>query len=155
MKTLEDMTQLGGFNQRLLMRQSNKHFPYSGPHLNKDDAIDTFFSSVKSHNGTTAVEIVVGTKTLLTDVYAIGSKSGLNTAKFLQCGFCECGIPINIWSDNSQEVFMESVRKLLHTYGVGSNKYEAHKQNQNPAERRIQEIKVITSIVLDHYCTPI
>ena len=101
MKTLEDMTQLGGFNKRLLMRQSNKHFPYSGPHLNKDDAIDTFFSSVKSHNGTTDVEVIVGTKTLLTDVYAIASKSDLNISKFLQYLFYKRGIPISIWSNHT------------------------------------------------------
>ena len=33
---------------------------------------------------------------------------------------------------------MGSVRKLIRVYGVISNQSEAHKQNQNPAERRIQ-----------------
>ena len=42
-KTLEAITRLGGFNQRLLMRQYNKKFPHSGPHRHKDDAIDTLF----------------------------------------------------------------------------------------------------------------
>ena len=32
MKNLEATTQLGGFNQSLPTRQSNKRFPYSGPH---------------------------------------------------------------------------------------------------------------------------
>ena len=84
MKTLEATTQLGGFNKLLLIRQSNKHFPYSGTHQHEDDAIVAFFSSVKSHGGTTTVEIVFVTKTLLMDVYYIGTKSGLNIAKVLQ-----------------------------------------------------------------------
>ena len=88
MKTLEDMTQLGGFNKRLPMRQSNKSFPYIGTHQNEDDAIDTLFSSIKDHDRTNAVEIIVGTNTLLTDVYAIGSKSGLKIVKVLKDRFC-------------------------------------------------------------------
>ena len=32
MKTLEATTQLGGFNQLILMIQPNNRFPYSGPH---------------------------------------------------------------------------------------------------------------------------
>ena len=49
---------------------------------------------------------------------------------------------------------MVSVRKLLRAYGEGSKKYEAHKQNQNSSELRIQEIKVTTCIVLDYYGAP-
>ena len=72
------------------------------------------------------------------DAYAIVSKSGLNIAKVLQDRFHERGIPINIWSNNSQEYFMGSVRKLLHAYGVVSKQYESHKQKQNPDEWHIQ-----------------
>ena len=101
MKTIEATPQLGGFNQHLPMRQSNNCFPYSRPRRHKDDAIDNFFSSVQDHNGTTTVEIIVGTNTLLTDIYTRGYNSGLNISKFLQCRFRERGIPINIWSDNA------------------------------------------------------
>ena len=83
------------------MRKYNKCFPYSGPHRHEDDSIDTFFSSVKSHDSNTAVEIIVGTNTFLTGVYAIVYKSGLKIDKVLQDRFYEFGIPINIWSDNA------------------------------------------------------
>ena len=96
MKTLEATNQLGGFNQCLPMSKSNKIYPYSESHQRKDDAIDTLFYSVKYHNGTTVIELIVGTKTILTDVYAIGSKSGLNIANFSQDRFRERGIPIKI-----------------------------------------------------------
>ena len=78
MKTIEATTQLGGFNQSIPMRKSNKRFPYIKPHWHEDVAIITFWSSVLSHDGTTTVELIVGTKTLLTDVYAIGPKLGLD-----------------------------------------------------------------------------
>ena len=74
MKTLEDTNQLDFLNQCLPMRKYNKFFPYRGPHQHEDDSLDTFFSSVKSHDSNTSLEIIVGTKTLLTDVYAIVSK---------------------------------------------------------------------------------
>lgn len=98
--------------------------------------------------------MIVVTKTLLTKFYAIGSKSGLNIAKFLQDGFWERGIPINICYDNAQEEFVGSVINILHAYGLGSNQYKAHKNNHNPAKRHIQEVKVNTWTVLDHSNTP-
>ena len=69
------------------MSKYDKCFPYSGPQRHKGDSIDTFFSSVKSHDSNTDVAIIVGTKTLLTDVYAIVSKSGPNMTKFIQYRF--------------------------------------------------------------------
>ena len=82
------------------MRQSNKCFPYIRSHLHEDDAIDTFLSSVKSHDGNNAVEIIVGAKTILRDLNAVVSKSGLNISKVLQDRFRERRFLINIWSDN-------------------------------------------------------
>ena len=94
--------------------------------------LSTLFLSVPAHDSTTSVELIARTKTLLTDVYAIGSNYGLNISKVLQEWFREHGILINIWSNNAQEKFMGSVWKLLCAYGVESNKSEAHNKNQNP-----------------------
>ena len=80
---------------------------------------------MKVCDGTTAVEIIFGTKKFLTDVYAIEPKSGLNIVKALQDRFRKRGIPIDICSNNAQEYFMGSVWKLLHNYGVGSKQSEA------------------------------
>ena len=102
MKTLDATTQFGGFNLRILMIQSNKRFPYNRPLRHKDDAIDNLFSYVQAHDSTATVETIVITKTLLTNVYAIGSKSGLNIVKVLQERFLKHGIPIDIWYDNAQ-----------------------------------------------------
>ena len=49
---------------------------------------------------------------------------------------------------------MGSVHKLLRAYGVGSKQYKARKQNQNPAERHIQETKGTTFTVLDRSGEP-
>ena len=136
------------------MRKYNKCFPYSGTHRHEDDSIATFFSSVKYYGSNNAVEVIVGTNTLLVGVYTMLSKSGPKIAKVLQDRFYECGIPINIWSNNAQEEFMGSVRKLIRAYGVVSNQYEAHKQKQNPAERRIQEIKGTNCTALNSYGAP-
>ena len=84
MKTLEAATQLGCFNQHLPMTLYDNQFPYSEPHWHKDDDIDALLYSVRAHGGTTTVELIVVTKTLLTCVYAIGSKSGIHIYKILQ-----------------------------------------------------------------------
>ena len=87
-------------------------------------------------------------------VYAIGSKSGLNYVKVLQDRFCEHRTTINIWSDNTQEYFMGSVRKLLCNFGLGSKQSKAHKKNQKPDECFIQEIKGTTRTFIDSSGAP-
>ena len=96
MEALEAITKIGGFNQGFLMQHYNKCSPYSGPHRHKDDAIYNFFSSVPAHNGTTSIELILVTKTLLTNVYMIESNSSLNISNILQDRYHERGIPINI-----------------------------------------------------------
>ena len=49
---------------------------------------------------------------------------------------------------------MGSVRKLICAYGVVSKQYEAHKHNQNPAERSIQEIKGTNFTVINRSGAP-
>ena len=102
------------------MRQYNKRLPYRGPHLQKYDVNDTFFYSVIIHNNNTSIELIVGTKTLITDVYAIQSKSDLNISQFLQDWFRACRITIIIWSQ-AQEEIMGSVRKLLRAFALVKN----------------------------------
>ena len=116
----------------------NKRFLYSGTHQQKDYDNGTLFSSVPANGGTTADELIFSTKTLHTNVFAIWSKSSLNISKVLQDRFREHGIPMNIWSDNVQEYFMWSVRKLLRPFGVGIKQSEAPKQNHNPVNLRIK-----------------
>ena len=47
---------------------------YNGLHRHDDYAIEKLLSSVKYHYVTTTVKLIVVTKKLLTDVYAIGYK---------------------------------------------------------------------------------
>ena len=49
---------------------------------------------------------------------------------------------------------MVIVRKILCDYGVGRNKSKANKKNHNPAERRIEEIKVTSRTVIYSYDAP-
>ena len=49
---------------------------------------------------------------------------------------------------------MGSLRKLIRAYGVRSKQSEAHKHNQNPAERRIQEIKGTNFTILNRSGAP-
>ena len=133
MKTIEATTQFCCSNQHLQMIQFHKSFHYIRTHQNEDDAINNFFPSVWSHDGNTAIELIVGTRILLMDVYDIVSKSGLNIARFIQDCFCKCVIPINILFENSKEAFMGRVRNILCTYGLGSKQPKSHKHIQNPS----------------------
>ena len=57
MKTLEAITKLGGFNQRLPDTTPRRLLPYIGLLRNEYDAIDTLFLSLPPHDGTTSVEL--------------------------------------------------------------------------------------------------
>ena len=110
--------------------------------------MNIFLSSVKFHDGTTAVELIVSAKTLLTNVYAIESKSSLNIDKVLQDHFCEHEMIINIWSDISQEEFMGSVHNLLYSYRVRSKQYEAHNITRTLMDAIFSILKATISLSL-------
>ena len=47
-----------------------------------------------------------------------------------------------------------AVNEILRHYSIGDFQSEAHQQNQNPAERRIQDIKAMTNAIMDRTGTP-
>ena len=55
MDTLKATNQSVGFHQRLPMWQSNKRFPYIGPHQHEDNDIEIFFLLIPAHDGNTVV----------------------------------------------------------------------------------------------------
>ena len=59
------------------------------------------------------------------------------------------GAPFCIWSDNSKMQCGNEWRKLMRKYNIQSKNTEPHHPEQNPAERRIQDVKRYTSKVLD------
>jgi len=68
--------------------------------------------------------------------------------------FADVGVPHHIHSDNAQMQRSKAWKDILRKYNTSSSTTEPHHPQQNPAERRIQEIKKHASSILDHTGAP-
>ena len=64
------------------------------------------------------------------------------------------GAPDVLISDNAKAEVSGTVMDILRTYFTGSFQSEPNQQNQNPAERRIQDIKQMSNTIMDRTGTP-
>ena len=58
-----------------------------------------------------------------------------------------------MFSDNAPEQCSKQVDEILRLYSINDMQCEPHHQHQNPAERRIQEIKKTTNAIMDRTAT--
>ena len=66
----------------------------------------------------------------------------------------ENGAPYALRSDNSKMQLGISFKKILRKYNIKSENTEPNHPNQNPAERRIQDVKRTTTKILDRTGAP-
>ena len=64
------------------------------------------------------------------------------------------GAPNNIKSDCAKAVLGKDFTDILRHYCIGQKLSEPHQQNQNPAERRIQDVKNHANTIMDRTGTP-
>jgi len=151
-RTLDATTQVARADQRLPMR---KHFKTRFPaanvsRLNDTVATDTFFSDIPAHNdgiighgGSTMVQLYTGVTTQFTKVYPMGSQTEMSGTA-----------PNSLFSDNAKAQCGKKVVEILRLYHISSFHCEPHHQHQNPAERKIQEVKKMTNAIMDRTGTP-
>ena len=153
-KTLQATTQFATNVVRLPLRRHYKsRFPaLRVRRLDEDVATDTFFSNVKAHDGSTCAQLFVGRKSMLTDIFGMKTESQVPGA--LMDFIRKWGAGRGLFSDNAKSETSNAVRDILRTYNMRDLQSEPHQQNQNPAERRIQEVKATTNILLDRSGAP-
>ena len=157
-RTFEVTNQFARADRRLPMR---KHFKTRFPAANVSRledvvATDTFFSDTPAHDdgilghgGATMVQLYTGVKTQFTKAYPMGSETEMpgTFEDFIR----EVGAPTSLFSDNAKVQIGSAVRNILRMYAISNFQCEPHHQHQNPAERKIQEVKKLTNAILD--CT--
>ena len=57
-------------------------------------------------------------------------------------------------SDNAQAEIDKAVTEILRKYNIKDMQTEPHHPNQNPAERRIQEVKKTSNMIMDRTGCP-
>ena len=152
MQTFETMTQYARLPYNTILK---KHFKSPNPalnvmHQNKPIATNTISLDMPAiDGGETYAQIFVGTKTLITDVYAM--KSPAQFPGTLTDNITERGAPMKLISDRAQVEISKKVQEILCTLYIGSWQSEPHHQHQNPAEWHYQGVKQMVNTILD--CT--
>jgi hypothetical protein len=134
-----------------------KHFESRFPaanvsRLNEVDATDTYFSEtpalddgITEHGGTKLIQFFCGCSCLLTAVYPMRREN--NIAGTLEYLIRFYGAAIALFSDNAKSQIGRAVQEILRMYSIKDFQCEPHHQNQNYAERRIQEFKKLSNTI--------
>ena len=159
--TIDHTTQYARLDTRLPLR---KHFKSRFPaanisRLNETVATDTFFfdipaldDGIKGHGGTTMLQLFCGCDSQLTAVYPMKTESDMSGS--LEDFIREHGAPNALFSDNAKAQIGRAVQEILRMYAIKDFQCEPHHQHQNPAERRIQEVKKLSNQMLDRTGAP-
>ena len=153
-KTFEHTTQLAKNVLRLPMRQHFKsRFPgLNRRRLNETYSTDTLFASIPSIGGQTCAQIFVGKQSQFTALYGMRSES--SGVQALEDFIRFFGAPNMLLNDNSQMQTGNAWTEVCRMYNIAQATIEAHQAHMNPAERRIQEVKKTTNVLLDRTGSP-
>jgi hypothetical protein len=121
--------------------------------------MDTFFSDtpamddgVPGHGGCTMLQVICGMQSGAVWGYPMKSESKLPYA--LEDHFRKVGAPLGIMSDNAKAEIHGKSKELLRMYNVDDHQSEPAYQHQNPAERKIQDVKRMMNSVMDRTGCP-
>jgi hypothetical protein len=135
-----------------------KHYKAPNPAFNvprreEPVATDTVYSDTPAvDSGATSAQFYCGTESLVTDSYGmLSDKQFVNT---LQDNIRCRGAPTRLLSDRAQLEIGKKAQDILRTYVIGDWQSEPHQQHQNPAERRYQDVKRSTNLIMDRSGSP-
>ena len=141
-----------------------KHFKSRFPaanvkRLNEWVATDTFFSDtparddgIPGHGGCTMMQIFLGL--VSGAVYGYPMKSETEYPYTLEDHIRKVGAPMGILSDNAKAEIYGKAKDLQRMYAIDDGQSEPHYQHQNPAERKIQDVKRMMNNIMDRTGTP-
>jgi hypothetical protein len=141
-----------------------KHYKSRFPAANVDRrnewfATDTYFSDTPAHDdgiighgGATMLQLYTGKDSLFLAGYPMRDKDQMpNTLEDL---IRDHGAPQGLFSDNAKEQTSTAVKNIQCMYCIKDTQNEPHYQNQNYAERRIQDVKRLANSIMDRTGTP-
>ena len=154
-KTFENTTQYARNFYKLPLR---RHFKSRFPALNvkrRNEAVatDTIWADVPAfQDGSKCAQLFVGRESLVTDCY--GMKTDGEFGNTLEDNIRRRGAMDKLISDRAQSEVSKKVHDILRAYRIEDWQSEPHQQNQNYAERRIQDVKTTTNRIMDRTGAP-
>ena len=132
-----------------LKRHFKSPFPAHNVHRrNEPIATDTVHSNTPAvDNGAKYAQFFVGTESMVCDVFPMKTdKQFVNTLEDI---IRRRGAPTKLVSDSAQVEISKKVQDILRSLCIDDWQSEPHQQHQNPAERRYQTVKRLTSTLMD------
>jgi hypothetical protein len=160
-KTIQNTTQFARNMPRYPFR---KHYRTRWPaanvdRWNEDVATDTFFSDtpahddgIMGHSGCTMAQIYAGKRS--SKLVAYGMTSETQMPHTLEDLIRKHGAPNCLFSDNAKVQIGSRVRDILRLYKIKDFQCEPEYQHQNFAERKIGDVKRLSSSIMDRTGTP-
>ena len=137
-----------------LKRHFKSPFPAHNVHRrNEPIATDTVYSNTPAvDNGAKYAQFFVGMESTVCDIFPMKTdKQFVNT---LEDVIRRRGAPTKLVSDSAQVEISKKVQDILRSLCIDDWQSEPHQQQQNPAERRYQTVKRITSTLMDRTGAP-
>ena len=148
-KTFQNTTQYARTSISAILK---KHYKSPFPAFNvkrrsEPVATDSVYSNTPAiDNGCKQAQVFVGTKTMFTDVYGMKTDSQFfNTPE--GC-IRDRDAMSQLLSDSAQVEVSKRVLDILRALCIGDWQSEPYQQQQNPAERRYQNVKRMTNTLL-------
>jgi len=160
-KTLRATTQWFRLDKRLPMRRHVKsRFPAANvKRWNEEVSTDVFFSDtpahddgIPGHGGCTMAQLYVGNTSHYKCLYPI--KSEKEFPETLRQLITDKGAPISLRSDYAKAQQSSVAKKILRDMIITQSFSEPYNQQQNPAERQVQEVKKEVNTLMDRTGTP-
>jgi hypothetical protein len=160
-KTIQATTQFARNAPRYPFR---KHYRTRWPaanvdRWNEDVATDTFFSDTPAHDdgifghsGCTMAQIYAGKRSSKTVVYGMRSETQMPST--LEDFIRKHGAPNCLFSDNAKVQIGKRVHDILRLHAIKDFQCEPEYQHQNFAERKIGDVKQLSSGIMDRTGTP-
>src|SRR5210317_1955748 len=154
-KTFDCTTQLARIPMSVHLQRHFKS-PFPALNVNRRDepvATDTVYADTPDiEHGHKAAQFFVGTMSLVSDVY--GVKTDAQFLQTLQDNVRKRGAMSKLVSDSAASEQSKAVQDYLRWLMIDDWQSEPRRQNQNPAERRYQDIKKLANRILDRTGAP-
>lgn len=154
-KTFDCTTQLARIPMSAHLQ---RHYKSPFPALNvkrrdEDVATDTVYADTPDiEHGHVAAQFFVGTTSLVSDIY--GVKTEAQFLQTLQDNVRKRGAMNKLVSDRAQAEVSSAVKDYMRWLLIDDWQSEPHRQNQNYAERRYQDVKRLANRILDRTGAP-
>jgi hypothetical protein len=137
-----------------MKRHYRSPFPVLNVHRHDESvATDNVYSDTPAVDSRcTSAQFYCGMESLVCDIY--GMKTDKQFVNTLEDNIRRRGAPNQLLRDSVKTEISNRVQEILRAYCIGDWQSEPYHQNQNPAERKYQDVKRMSNVIKDRTGSP-